>query len=90
MKQYHVIVSGKVQGVGFRYFVQLKAMDYGLTGWVKNNQNGSVELVAIGPKEKLDVFMEEIKKGNRFASVHEVNLIEEQPSEQLRSFQIRY
>ena len=45
MIQLHLIVSGKVQGVGFRYFSQMKAVQYGVTGWAKNLSDGSVEML---------------------------------------------
>ena len=44
MKRYYIIVEGRVQGVGFRYFVQSIAAGYGLTGWVRNLDNGMVDM----------------------------------------------
>ncbi|GKU84426.1 acylphosphatase [Niallia sp. NCCP-28] len=88
MIQYHLIVSGKVQGVGFRYFVQMKAMHYDVTGWVKNLENGSVEIVASADKEALLSFIKEIKKGNLFISVEHLDIREEIPS-RFASFRIR-
>ncbi|TRZ36057.1 acylphosphatase [Niallia circulans] len=89
MVQYHLTINGKVQGVGFRYFVQMKAMEYNVHGWVKNRDNGSVEAVISGPKETLEVFIADIKKGNRFAAVQNVEITEQQ-AESFRSFSIRY
>jgi len=80
MVQYHLIVSGKVQGVGFRYFVQMKAAHYNITGWVKNLEDGSVEIVAAASKEILLRFISDIKKGNRFINVQHLNIKEETPS----------
>jgi len=87
--QYHLAITGKVQGVGFRYFVQMKASEYNVNGWVRNKDNGSVEAVITGPKETLASFIDDIKKGNRFAAVHQVD-ITEQDTEPFRSFSIRY
>lgn len=90
MIQYHVLVSGKVQGVGFRYFVQMTAMQYEITGWVKNRSNGMVEIVAIGEQNVLDSFLVEIKRGNRFAKVQKMDITKEEPSELFTSFHITY
>ncbi|MBE0317731.1 MULTISPECIES: acylphosphatase [unclassified Niallia] len=89
MIQYHLAITGKVQGVGFRYFVQMKAIEYNVNGWVRNKDNGSVEAVISGPKETLASFIDDIKKGNRFAAVHHVDITEQEP-EHFRSFSIRY
>ncbi len=89
MVQYHLAITGKVQGVGFRYFVQMKASEYNLNGWVRNKDNGSVEAVITGPKETIAAFIDDIKKGNRFAAVHHVD-ITEQDAESFQSFSIRY
>ena len=50
MERLHAVVRGDVQGVGFRYYVQRKARQLGLPGWVRNNEDGSVELVAEGAR----------------------------------------
>ena len=50
MIQLRIIVSGKVQGVGYRYFSQMKAVQYGVKGWVKNLADSSVEIIAQGDK----------------------------------------
>ena len=47
MIQLHIIVSGKVQSVGYRYFSQMKAVQYGVTGWAKNVSDDTVEIVRI-------------------------------------------
>ena len=90
MIQYHVLVSGKVQGVGFRYFVQMTALQHQVTGWVKNNSDGMVELVAIGEQNVLDIFVEEIKKGNRFAKVQQMQITKDEPKELFSSFRVVY
>ena len=48
--------TGKVQGVGFRYFSQMKAVQYGVTGWASNLSNNSVEIVALGTRDQLQPF----------------------------------
>ncbi|HLR63105.1 MAG TPA: acylphosphatase [Lentibacillus sp.] len=59
----HVIVSGRVQGVGFRITAQQQAGRYDLTGWVQNKADGSVELEVEGDDNKVQAFLNDLKKG---------------------------
>jgi acylphosphatase len=59
----HVWVHGRVQGVGFRAFVQQNAIQLGVTGWVRNVGYGTVEAVAEGSKEQIDDFLRMVKRG---------------------------
>ena len=68
----HAYVSGRVQGVGFRYFVMQNAETLGLTGWVRNLRDGRVEVVAEGPHEALDRLLEALRKGPMSAEVGDV------------------
>lgn len=77
MKQFHVLVSGFVQGVGFRVFVKKKAQKLGITGWVRNLSDGRVEAVIQGEEEKLNELMEHIRKGSYFSEVKNVLVKEE-------------
>jgi acylphosphatase len=61
MPQVRVLVSGQVQGVGYRYFVRDQALDQGISGWVRNNRDGTVSVAAEGGKERLSVFLERIR-----------------------------
>jgi len=65
-------VRGRVQGVGYRYFVIARAMRLGLTGWVANEQDGSVRVVAEGPRADLDALLEELREGPPSALVEYV------------------
>ena len=56
-------LTGRVQGVGFRWFVRRVAQDLGLTGKVRNLSDGSVEVEAAGPPERLDAFRERLRQG---------------------------
>jgi acylphosphatase len=67
----HLIVQGRVQGVGFRYFVAENAAELGLSGWVRNRFDDSVELVAEGSRKSLDDLINRVKKGPRSAFVSE-------------------
>lgn len=71
-------VSGMVQGVGYRFFVQRVAARLGIAGYVKNLPDGRVEVYAIGSAEKLRELGGELKRGPRAASVDEVGEVEEE------------
>ena len=66
------VVRGVVQGVNFRYVTQERAQSFGLTGWVRNRYDGSVEVVAEGRREMLDRLLDFLHHGPPAASVDEV------------------
>jgi acylphosphatase len=66
------LISGRVQGVGFRWFVYQRASDLGLIGWTANCQDGRVEVIAHGPAESLNRFESALAIGPRFAHVDNV------------------
>ncbi len=72
MKRLHALVYGYVQGVGYRMFVQERASRLGLTGWVRNLPDGSVEVTAEGEQEALEQLVEWLKQGPWGASVRAV------------------
>ena len=74
MERLHVVVRGDVQGVGFRYFVQRTAQRLGLRGWVRNNDDGTVELVAEGDRARLEELEWAVKAGPRLARVEHVEV----------------
>ena len=88
--QLHIIVSGLVQGVGFRYFTKAAADRDGITGWVRNNSNGTVELIAQGTVEALKAFVTEIKKGPRFSKVTDMKITETTKDQDYTTFQVTY
>ncbi len=61
-KRVHIIYSGAVQGVGFRFTAQRVAMPLNLTGWVRNVPDGTVEVVAEGEEQNLVNFIDKVKK----------------------------
>jgi acylphosphatase len=67
------IVMGRVQGVGFRYFILTEAMDLGLDGWVANTADGSVRCVAEGPRDVLQALLERLREGPAAARVERVS-----------------
>ena len=68
----HFLVKGRVQGVGFRWFVHREAAALGLRGWVKNTDEGHVEIVAAGNAEQLAELMTALRKGSRGSRVDAV------------------
>ena len=67
------MIRGDVQGVGFRYFVLRKAQQLGLRGWVRNNDDGTVELVAEGARQDLEQLKRAVGEGPRMARVDRVD-----------------
>ena len=74
MERLHAVVRGSVQGVGFRYFIQRKAQELGLRGWVRNNDDGTVELVAEGSRSELERLKMAAEEGPRMARVQRVEV----------------
>ncbi|KDN59490.1 acylphosphatase [Exiguobacterium sp. AB2] len=67
-----LIVSGHVQGVGFRYFTQSTALAYKVKGWVRNLSDGTVEIHAEAEEEQFDSFKQALRDGNRFVGVERI------------------
>ena len=88
--QLFVLISGKVQGVGFRNFTQLNARKLGVNGYAKNLPNGKVEVVAEGDKSQLDALIALLKRGPRFARVDSLDVDERPFTGEYESFGIRY
>jgi len=84
----HAIVQGFVQGVGFRFFVYQTGVNLQLHGWVRNKINGSVEILADGPKKKLDTFLKEVRKGPQMAQVVKVDVEWQKSKNDLSPFTI--
>ncbi len=85
-----ILVTGRVQGVGFRAFVQQSGTLFGLTGWVRNVGYNQVETVAEGPRAVLEKFVEVVKKGPRAAYVDEAEVEWGTPGGEFTSFGVRY
>lgn len=69
MTRYYIVVDGRVQGVGFRYFCQMNASNLNLTGWVHNMSNGMVDMEVQGNENSIQKFISIISKGNYFIKV---------------------
>ena len=73
------IVRGRVQGVGYRSFAEKAASVTGVSGWVRNRDDGTVEAVACGTKEQLDAFAGYLHQGPRWGEVRSVEVSECEP-----------
>lgn len=87
MKQAHIFISGRVQGIGYRYFVQSTARKLGLTGWVRNTEDGGVEAVFHGEEKVIIQMIDECKKGPVLAEVQHIGF-EWEAEEQFDGFHI--
>jgi acylphosphatase len=95
VKNFHIFVEGRVQGVGFRNFVFKRAKELGLKGWVRNNLDGRVEIQVSFPPQNSQTeadllekrFMAELRKGPAFAKVRDLK-IDIGGEEQKRDFEI--
>ena len=81
-------VRGRVQGVGFRWFVEREAHILGIAGWVRNNFDGTVEVLAVGTREQLAGMRSRLQEGPRAARVDDVEESEAEPIKGLNSFRI--
>ena len=86
----HFLVKGRVQGVGFRWFVQREAAELGLRGWVKNSPDGHVEVLAAGEPDQLEDLQLALAKGSRRSRVDAVieHELAESEGAALKSFEI--
>jgi acylphosphatase len=82
------VVRGRVQGVGFRWFVEREAHMLGIAGWVRNNHDGSVEVLAQGTRDQLSGLHGRLREGPRAARVDAVEVSEATPAQGLSSFRI--
>lgn len=78
----HIVVTGLVQGVGFRYFTVTQARRLGVQGWVRNCRDGSVELEAQGSSDAVQALVEQLAIGPRWSEVshvaaHDMPIIDE-------------
>ncbi len=85
----HISVHGRVQGVGFRAYVQMAAVKLGVTGWVRNVGWNEVECVGEGAKPQLEQFVEAVKRGPSVSRVDEAKVEWETSTGEFRSFEMR-
>ena len=88
-RRLQAFVSGRVQGVGFRYFVQRTAVEFGVTGWVRNRRDGKVEVLAEGEHSDLARFTAALRRGPPSSSVTEMDMDWADATGEFRGFAIR-
>jgi acylphosphatase len=89
LHQFHAIVRGRVQGVSFRYYTALKAVEVEITGWVRNVPDGKVEVMAEGTRGQLGQLAEFLHRGPPGACVVAIEIKWQQPSGEFEDFTIR-
>lgn len=88
--QYHLFISGFVQGVGYRQFVKSNAQKLDITGWVKNLPDGRVEAVVQGKKDEVTKLIELCQKGPLLSEVESVDVREEEIEKDFSDFSIEH
>jgi acylphosphatase len=89
MVQYEINISGRVQGVGFRYYVYKRAIELNLKGWVKNTYSG-VKIMVKGEITDIDTFTDYLRIGPPLARITGVNRVKMPQLEEFEGFTIRY
>lgn len=91
IKQIKIQVSGRVQGVGFRFFTYQQAKKLNLLGYVKNLDNGNVEIIALGESKQIDSLVNWLNSGGpTSAKISNIKIIQMVPQNDLTSFNVRY
>ena len=85
-----VAVTGRVQGVGFRYATLQEAQRRGLTGWVRNLADGRVEVLAQGSAAMVEDLISWLETGPRFAAVVGIDVLPMEPDDDLSTFSVRF
>jgi acylphosphatase len=88
--EFYAKVYGRVQGVSYRYFVKEKAQSLDIVGYVKNLEDGTVEVLAQGREENLQKLIEELKKGPFLSRVEKLDIVFRKPSDIFYRFQIEH
>ena len=86
----HAVAHGRVQGVGFRFFVREHASRFGLNGWVRNCADGTVELYVEGDDASVREFLKEVEKGPSFGRVSDLEVDWTEPENEYTSFNIKF
>jgi acylphosphatase len=88
MRAYLLSVEGEVQGVFYRHHAQKKAKEFNLSGWIKNEHDGTVSLFIEGEEDSLKKMISWAKEGSPMATVEEVRIDEAEPTEK-RGFEVK-
>ncbi|NQU55279.1 MAG: acylphosphatase [Bacteroidetes bacterium] len=90
MIQYEIKITGRVQGVGFRYFARLKASEIGINGWVKNSRDGGVLIVAQGNETDINTFIDYLQIGPTRARVNKISKYKIELLNDFDNFSVKY
>lgn len=90
MIRYSILVDGRVQGVGFRYFTQMTAFSLNLTGWCENLMNGKVQIEVQGTEENIHSFISKIKHGNTFCHINNIEAVNIPVINNEKKYSIKY
>lgn len=90
MKAVQILISGRVQGVGFRWFAEKRASELAVAGYVRNRPGGDVEVLAQADEQTLESFCRELREGPRFAEVEELSVKTVPVDVDLEGFGVRY
>ena len=88
--QYELNITGRVQGVGYRYFAALKANEMGITGWVKNAVDGSVIVVAQGIEEEIKTYIDYLYIGPTRSRVDQISKVKFNTLSDFNNFSVKY
>ncbi len=89
MKTVKSIVQGSIHGVGFKYFVLKTALRHHISGYVKNEKDGTISIIAYGQDQKVDEFFKVVEAGNGYSQIDFITL-SESPIEIYREFRVIY
>ena len=90
IKAVKALISGRVQGVGYRYFAQREATRLGLSGYVKNRFDGRVEVFVQGKVDLVNHFLEILEQGPRFGRVESLQSEESKVTDDYTDFNVEY
>ena len=86
----HVLYTGRVQGIGFRYTAEHLALDLGLVGWVMNCPDNRVEIICEGTKEKIELFLERIRQSSLGPYIKKTVCDWEAPTNEFKDFSVKF
>ena len=90
MLQYEIKITGRVQGVGFRYYTQQKAREFGLKGWVKNTVDGGVLVMVSGDETDIETFIDYLRIGPTLSRVRKITLVKIEYLQEFDNFSVKY
>ncbi|HLZ59735.1 MAG TPA: acylphosphatase [Ktedonosporobacter sp.] len=90
IEELHAYIYGRVQGVGFRYFVVQKAHELALRGYARNHSDGSVEVLVQGPRPALEHLLLHLRRGPSAAHVRDVRVTWGKVTEPMSGFHVRW